>query len=265
MPKDSRPLITRARNLLLGTLPPDELALLTPFLREVTLTRGSVLHEPGALIEQVYLPHDAVVFQIAVMQRGEAVATAAVGWEGAVGSAVALERTHAISRTVVQLPGTAARMPASEFRSAALRSPVLRNFVAHCDAFQMEQLVQAGGCNAVHEVSARLSRLLLECADRVGNDFALTQEMLAQMLGVRRTTVTLVAKSFQAAGLVRYRHGQIEVVDRATLQASACECYKSLRQRARDLLHAGFDAEQAESPAAGVHRSHNLSSPLSVG
>jgi CRP-like cAMP-binding protein len=265
MSKESRFVIAGVRNLLLGALPPDVLALLSPTLREVMLKRGCVLHEPGALIEHVYFPHDALIFRIAVMQRGEAVAAAAIGWEGAVGTAVALERTHAISRAMVQLPGMAARMPASDFRAAALRSPVLRKLVARFDAFQMEQLVQVAGCNAVHDLSARLSRLLLECADRVGDDFELTQEVLAQMLGVRRTTVTLVAQSLQVAGLIRYRRGRIELVDRAALQASACECYQTLRQRARELLPAGVDCEQAESSAVAVHHSHSPSSLLSVG
>jgi CRP-like cAMP-binding protein len=217
----------------------EEPALLRPFLRDVVLPSGSALYEPGALIEHVYFLFDAVVCRLVVMQGGEAITAAVIGGEAALGTEVALGRAHAIGKTVVLLTGRAARMPASEFRSAAMKSSVLRDLAIGSDAFQMEQALQAAGCNAIHSVEQRLSRCLLECSDRAGNALSVTQETLAQMLGVRRTTVTLVAHSLLSSGTIKYRRANIEIVDRAALEASACGCYRVLRQRAESLLPHG--------------------------
>ena len=130
-------------------------------------------------------------------------------------------------------------MPASEFRSAAIKAQALRDLAIRCDAFQMEQALQAAGCNAVHSVEQRLSRCLLECSDRTGYALILTHETLAKILGVRRTTVTLVAQNLLSSGTIKYRRGNIEIVDRAALETSACRCYRVLRQRAESLLAHG--------------------------
>ena len=217
-------------NFLLSALSAEEPALLAPFLQDVVLPSGSALYDPGALIEHVYFPFDTVVCRLAVMQRGEAITAAVIGREAALGTEVALGRAHAIGKTAVLLTGRAARVPASEFRSAAMKSSLLRDLVIRCDALQVEQAVQAAGCNAVHNVEQRLSRSLLECSDRAGNALSVTQETLAQMLGVRRTTITLVAHSLLSSGAIKYRRGNIEIVDRAALEASACGCYRLLRQ-----------------------------------
>jgi len=225
-----------SRNLVLGALSSSEMALLLPTLLDVSLKSGAVLYEAGAPIDNVYFPYDALISRLAVMQGGEAVSTHVIGWEGAVGTAVALEQPRAIIKTVVQLAGTAACMPAGEFRSAALKSPNLCELARRCDSFQTEQALQAAGCNAVHRVEQRLPRCLLECSDRVGDEFVLTQEALAQMLGVQRTTVTIAARDLQSAGVIAYRRGQIRIVNRAALEASACECYQTLRKRAVSFL-----------------------------
>jgi CRP-like cAMP-binding protein len=220
------------RNLVLGALSSGEVSSLLPTLRHVSLQSGRVLYDAGALIDTVYFPHDALISRLAVMRGGETVSVQVIGWEAAVGTAVALEQPRAIIKTVVQLAGTAACVPAREFRSAALKSPNLSELVRRCDSFQTEQVLQAAACNAVHKVEQRLPRCLLECSDRVGDEFVLTQQALAQMLGVRRTTVTIMAHSLLSAGAIAYRRGQIRIINRAALEASACECYLTLRKRA---------------------------------
>src|SRR5579871_4053511 len=140
-----RLMLDGSRNLVLGALSSSEMALLLPTLLDVSLKSGAVLYEAGAPIDNVYFPYDALISRLAVMQGGEAVSTHVIGWEGAVGTAVALEQPRAIIKTVVQLAGTAACMPAGEFRSAALKSPNLCELARHCDSFQTEQALQAAG------------------------------------------------------------------------------------------------------------------------
>ena len=228
-------------NRLLAALPPAELSALTPFLREVSLCRGTVLHEPGDLIAEVYFPHDAVISMVGIMQNGASVETAMIGHEAALGLGAALTSRRAVTRAVVQLPGRAARMGAAEFNQAALASAVLRELAGRANDLLIAQLQQSVACNALHDTEARLCRCLLEYSDRAGDALALTQDFLAQTLGVRRTTVTLIAQILQNAGVIRYRRGVIQIVDRPALEAAACECYRTIRQRSNALLLASQD------------------------
>jgi CRP-like cAMP-binding protein len=223
-------------NLLLAALPPAELALLAPALRDVALVRGTVLYEPGDLIEDVYFPHDALISLTTAMRDGESIETAAVGRESALGMTLALDPSRSSSRVIVQVAGTAARIRAAEFAATAARSAALRDLVSRCSELLIAQLQQSVACNALHDTQARLSRFLLEYNDRAGDDMAVTQEFLAQTLGVRRTTVTVIAQILQSAGMIRYRRGIIRIVDRPALEHSACECYHAIRQRSRQLL-----------------------------
>jgi CRP-like cAMP-binding protein len=225
-------------NRLLAALPPAELSALTPFLREVSLCRGTVLHEPGDLIAEVYFPHDAVISMVGIMQNGASVETAMIGHEAALGLGAALTSRRAVTRAVVQLPGRAARMGAAEFNQAALASAVLRELAGRANDLLIAQLQQSVACNALHSAEARLCRRLLEYSDRADGELALTQDALAQAISVRRTTVTIIAQILQDAGAIRYRRGVIQVLDRALLEKSSCECYQSLRRQADDLhLH----------------------------
>jgi CRP-like cAMP-binding protein len=226
----------RSSNRLLASLPAADLALLAPF-RESLLPRGMVLQEPGRPIEHVYFPLGGMISLIMRMQGGETVEIVPIGREGALGTGVALGSGRALVTAIVQLPGMVARIPAAQFQEAASRSSAVRQLATCCNELLIANMQQSVACSTLHDAEARLSRCLLQTADRIGGDLVpLTQDVLAQMLGVRRTTVTIVARLLQSAGLIRYRRGQIQLVDRAALEKGACECYRSIRELTDRLL-----------------------------
>jgi CRP-like cAMP-binding protein len=204
---------TGRRNLLLASLPAKDFALLAPQLKDIVLEQGAVLQEQGERIDQVYFPHDGIVSLLAVMRQGDAIETATIGYEGAVGSFAGLGMRRAHTRAVVQVRGSASRIAASRFRKVAEESEAVCRIVVRYGEMLLIQVQQTAACNALHPVEGRLSRWLLQTRDRIeSNTIKLTQEFLSQMLGVRRTTV--VANMLQQADLIRYHRGQIEIVDR---------------------------------------------------
>jgi CRP-like cAMP-binding protein len=218
-------------NRLLAALPPNDLSLLAPNLKEITLERGQILQEQGNRVDQVYFPLSGIISLLAVMRQGDAIETATVGREGAVGSLAGLGPRRSHTRAVVQVAGTALRIAAPRFRRVAERSQAVRDIIVRYGEVLLIQVQQTAACNALHDVEERLSRWLLQARDRVDeNTILLTHEFLSQMLGVRRPTVTVVARMLQADGLIRYHRGQIEIVDRRGLEARACECYHRIRQ-----------------------------------
>jgi CRP-like cAMP-binding protein len=222
------------RNHLLLSLPVAEYALLEPHMKDIPLKQGTILSEQGENIEHVYFPHSGMVSVVIVLADGEkAVETATVGREGAIGAVAGLGPRRATARAIVQVAGTGSRIPSRQFQAAVRQSPLLRDFVVRYQEMLLHQAQQSTACNALHEARPRLCRWLLQTHDRVDSDvIALTQEFLAQMLGVRRTTVTELARGLQKKGLVRYKRGKIEVLDRDGLEECACECYRALRGQA---------------------------------
>lgn len=232
-----------ARNHLLSTLPPEEYARLEPFLKEYPLKQGTILNEQGETIDHVFFPHSGMVSIVIVLADGEkSVETATVGREGAVGAVAGLGQRRATARAIVQVAGNAARIPARALQNAVRESPVLRDFVVRYQEMLLHQAQQSTACNALHDARMRLCRWLLQTHDRLDTDVvALTQEFLAQMLGVRRTTVTELARGLQKKGLVRYKRGKIEILDRDGLEDCACECYASLREQADQYFPRGLN------------------------
>jgi CRP-like cAMP-binding protein len=224
------PAEAEARNRLLDLLPQDEFSQLAPHLTEILLEKGSVLQEPGEAVGYVYFPHAGMISVPAVMPEGETVETMTIGREGGVGLTSGIGSQTALNRATVQLPGRAAQVPAPRWAALAQRSQAVRDLIVHYNDVQLAQVQQSVACNALHGVEARLCRRLLEARDRVGNDtLPLTQEFLAEMLGVRRTTVTIVARTLQSAGFVHYRRGVVHLRDVAALEGAACECYRVVR------------------------------------
>jgi CRP-like cAMP-binding protein len=225
------------RNSLLEALPAEERRALAPHLETVHLARGTVLAEAGDALGHVYFPYDGVVSGTLTMRDGDTAEIATVGREGMVGIGVALGHAEAITRNVVQVAGEAARLPVAELEAALARSPAVR---ALCLSYVMAllfQVIQSSACNALHPTEQRFCRWLLLLHDRIGGGtLRLTQEFLAEMLGVYRPTVTLVARNLQAAGLIRYRRGVVEVLDRAGLEEVSCECYRAVRAQYERLL-----------------------------
>lgn len=206
-------------------------------MTQMELERGRLLYDPGDPIEYVYFPHDGVISQMTLMENGAAIENATIGPEGALGLMAAVAPRQALSRAIVQTPLKAGRIPAERLHMVWNRSPELRRWVhLHSEALY-GHAIQLVACNALHSVEERFCRWLLTCHDRISTDrIDLTQEFLADMLGVQRTTVTAIARSLQTRGLIRYRRGVIEIVDRGGLQSQTCECYGVIRNTYRRLL-----------------------------
>jgi CRP-like cAMP-binding protein len=217
-------------NRFLAALPPHDFSLLAPHLRMIALERGTMLHDVGEDLEHVYFPHTGMVSLVAVMQSGATVETATIGRGGVIGASAALGARWTFGRAIVQLPATAAWLAASQFHAVANESQAIRHLVVRYNDLLFAQVQQSVACNALHALEARLCRWLLQTHDCVDGDaIPLTQEFLGQMLGVRRTTVTIAARLLQSAGLIRYRRGLIHIVDRRGLEEIACECYAVVR------------------------------------
>lgn len=229
-------------NRLLNALGPEDHGLLTPFMTVVDLEKGRLLYDPGDEIDTVYFPHNTVVSLMTLMRNGAAIESATIGREGALGLMAAAAPRQSLSRAIIQVGGRASRISAAHLHQAWTRSAQLRALVdRHTDALY-GHAIQSVACNALHSVEARFCRWLLSCHDRIDNNtVSLTQEFLADMLGVQRTTVTAVAGALQAKGLIRYRRGVVDILDRAGLEAMACECYGAVRRTYERLLPVPFD------------------------
>jgi CRP-like cAMP-binding protein len=225
-------------NRILRQLSADELKSVQPWLTPVQLRSSTVLHEPGKTIEQIYFPLSGMISLLSVMQSGEQIEIGIVGADGLVGGGAAIDGRF-VGQLTVQLDGTAVRMPKAQFVEAYLRHPRLRNLVDRYQAILLMQAQQNAACHALHSVRNRLCRWLLQSQDMIGrDDFTLTQEFLSHMLGVRRTTVSVEAHAVQEAGLIRYRRGNIKIVDRDGLEDCACECYSVIRDETDRLMGA---------------------------
>ena len=213
-------------NRLLARVGKQEFSGLAAHLEDVTLRQKQVLYEPGQPIEYVYFPAGGVVSLLTVMRDGTGIETATVGNEGMVGTPVVLgaESTH--NKAICQIPGNAKRMPAKALAEVIEHAPPLRRLLGRYVQGQTIQFTQGVACNALHSVEQRCAKWLLMSHDRVEGDwFPLTQQFLAQMLAVRRASVTKSAGKLQKAGVIAYSHGKVTVLDRKGLEAAACECY----------------------------------------
>jgi len=223
----------RGGNRLLSALSTKAFGALKSNLKRVSLKQGYVLQEPGDKINYLYFPHVGMISLLAVMKNGKAIETATVGREGAVGIMSAMSRQCAFCRVVVQTPVEASRIATAHFQKALASSVEIRNTAVRYVETLMAQVQQTAACNALHEIDARLCRWLLQTHDRTDGDIIpLTQEFLSEMLGVTRTTVTLVARQLQKAGAISYRRGKIEIINRRALERRACECYEVIRKLA---------------------------------
>jgi CRP-like cAMP-binding protein len=225
-------------NRLLSTFAPADRALIEDSAVAVTLARGEVLFEPGADIPATHFPSAGTVVAIVVgLIDGRTVEVATIGKEGAVGGIVSGGKAPAYARAVVQIPGRALKVDLKALETVKARSPHVRDLFARYSDALLAQVMQSVACNAFHPLEARCCRWLLTAHDRAGgDDIPLTQEYLAEMLGVQRTTVSTVARALQDQGLIRYRRGTIQVLDRAAIEARACECYENVERHFREVL-----------------------------
>ena len=216
-------------NKLLASLPRDHFDRLLPHLSTISLQQGIVLCEAGDEVDQIYFPHDGMLSLLAVLRDGKAIETATVGREGVVGAMAGLGLYKSLVRVVVQMPLTGSKIAAPHFRTAVAGSETIRNLCIRYNEVLLSQARVTAACNALHPIEARFCRWLLQSADRSASDtVALTQEFLAEMLGVRRTSVTEVASRVQNAGVITYSRGVIKILDRPALMRMSCECYETL-------------------------------------
>jgi CRP-like cAMP-binding protein len=224
-------------NLFLAALPPKELSLLEPALRLVEYPRGTVLSDAGQQIDDVLFIERGMVSLLTSMSNGASIENATLGRESIVGVLGALGAHRVTTRAIVQIPVTGWRIRAADFRAATDKSRHLRELVLRSAELLLAQVQQTAACNALHSAERRLCRWILQARDRVDSDtIQLTQDFLAQMLAVRRPTVTLIAQGLQSAGLISYRRGRIEILDRAGLERQACECLNAIRTKTRRIL-----------------------------
>ncbi len=226
------------RNFLLSSLNSEDLAALSQGLTEVHLGRADVIFEPDRPVEAIYFPGSACLSIITLMKDGTAVEAATVGRESAAGLMDAITNQPAHMRTFAQIPGSALKLSAATYRAQMARSPsLLALTLKHIRATAM-QAEQGVACNIAHDVHGRLARWLLMTQDRTGSAaFDLTQEYMAVMTGVQRSTVSTVAASFKKAGIIDYTRGAVSVLDRPALERRACECYAVVGGAFEQLRH----------------------------
>jgi CRP-like cAMP-binding protein len=239
VPSANRPPPTGNPNLLLAALPADEYKRIAQSLDTVPLKLKAVIHRAGDPIAHVYFPGGGFCSILTVLKDGGMVEVATIGREGMVGVSAVLDGNRVSSTSIVQgETETCYRMTADAFRREMDRRGVFYELLTHYAQALVGFIMQSTACNAVHSVEKRLARWLLMARDRMGsNEFPLTQEFVAMMLGASRPTVTVVAGTLQKAGLITYHRGLVKIVDGGKLEAASCECYRT----ATDLLNGVTD------------------------
>jgi hypothetical protein len=221
--------MSHSTNKILASLPENERRVLQPLLSSGLLNQHHVIVDVRATITTVVFPFDAVVSLVIPLISGEVVETAMVGHDGVIGAGAVLNGRVSLNRAIVQLGGGGQHCEVNALRGVLSKCPVLHSLFARHEQVLFAHAQQSAACNATHDLESRLARWLLRARDLHGSDeLHLTQEYLAEMLGVRRTSVSLVAHTLQNAGVLRYKRGNIHVTDVEALKEIACECYEAV-------------------------------------
>lgn len=225
------------KNRLLATLPAEEYERLVPHLELVSLPLNQIIYQLGEPIEYVYFPHHAIISLLSVLEDGSTVEAGLVGNDGMVGLPVILGGNKTSNQALVQVAGNGMRMKAELLNSEFKRGGALQSLLLRYTQALLTQVSQGVACNRLHTIEERLARWLLTVQDRVESDqFPLTQEFIAQMLGTRRSGVTVAAGTLSKAGTIRYSRGKITIVNQGDLEAIACECYGIIKAEFNRLL-----------------------------
>jgi len=220
------------RNRILSALPSDVLERLAPHMRRILLHQGDTLQEAGAMIERVYFVEKGLTSLLVEARDGFEVEASVIGAEGMVGATCVLNDQPAFHRTVVQIPGSAYMLPISVLCEELARHGALENTLHTYLRLMLSQVSQSVLCNRIHTVEERLSRWLLIVRDSVGSDeFDLTHEFIARMLGVRRSGVTIAMGILQQSGLIESTRGHVSILDGEKIESSACECYGAIHKQ----------------------------------
>ncbi|WP_375510203.1 Crp/Fnr family transcriptional regulator [uncultured Nostoc sp.] len=224
-------------NKLLAALPASEYQRLVPHLKLVSLELHQILYEAGEPIAQVYFPEKSMVSIVTIMEDGSTAEVGIVSSEGMVGIPVILGNRITTTTSFVQVSGAAMQMNADVLRAEFNRGGAIQNLLLCYVQAIYSELAQAAACNRLHTLDERLARWLLTVSDRVeSEDFLLTQEFISQMLGVRRSGVTVAASTLSQAGMISYKRGHITILNREDLEATSCECYRVIQNEFARLL-----------------------------
>lgn len=232
-----RPLQAAVHNRILAALPPAEFALLADHLTRVELALGESLHRAGDVISTVFFVESGFISALTMLSDGQPLEIGLIGAEGVAGVSVVLGAKHSYSETMCQTGGGAYRISTAALKEVIADAPHLRDLLLRYTHVFHVQVAQTAACNAHHELGQRLARWLLAAHDRSGvAELSLTQDLIAVMLGVRRSTVSIAAGTLQRAGVIRYHHGRITITDRVGLENAACECYEAVASEYRSLF-----------------------------
>jgi CRP-like cAMP-binding protein len=219
-------------NRLLGAMETSSRKRIDPHLEAINLNHGFVVCEAGGTLRHAYFPEGSVLSLLTVLENGSAIETANIGREGAFGLFAAMYSRSSFNRCLVQLKGGMVRCPIELLQAEFERSNHTRDLFVSYSETLLSQVQQTVACNAMHSIEQRICRWLLMMHDRAeGEILAYTHEFLSHMMGANRKSVTLAAQSMQAAGLISYSRGQIQVLDRPGLEKAACECYAIVKAR----------------------------------
>src|SRR3954470_16760848 len=231
------PYSTNSPNHFLRSLSAPDRELILPYLKPLDLPLHTVFFKSEETIEQVYFPLSGIVSLVVGLSSGQFVEAGMLGWNGVIGAGAALDGQIAYNTAISQAAGAGTVIEAAVLKRLAKESETIRFALVRQEHVLSAQTQQVAACNALHELEERLCRWLLQSRDLLDSDtLPLTQEFLAQMLGVQRSSVTLVARKLQEVGLIRYRRGRIQVLDVEGLQDSCCECYTAINRHFRQLV-----------------------------
>src|SRR5471032_2496816 len=239
-------------NRLLGAMEAASRKRIDAHLEPIELELGTVVCEAGGLLKHAYFPQGNVLSLLTVLENGSAIETANIGREGAFGLFAAMYSRVSFNRCLIQLEGAMVRCPIELLQAEFKNSEQVRDLFVSYSETQLSQVQQTVACNAMHTTEERMCRWLLMMHDRAeGEALPYTHEFLSHMLGANRKSVTLAAQSMQAAGLISYRRGKIQVVNRAGLEQASCECYAIVRERFEAFLTPPSTAVQGDTAGRG--------------
>ena len=222
---------------------------LRPHLRLVELEHGMVLAQSRQRLHQVYFPHSGIISCVVELENGSAIESGMIGNDGVFGASQALDGKLSLNKVMVQVPGQGTVVDADHLKAVALSSPNFLKLLITHESFFLGQVQQTTACNAMHSVEQRMCKWLVRMFDLAGSELPLTQEFLAQMMGVRRTSVTGVASQLQKEGLISYRRGKVSILNMELVQKRACECHHAVRDHYTELF-GGIEGVSSPSHSA---------------
>src|SRR4051795_5200111 len=238
------------QNFLLNRLEPAVLAQILPHLSLVDLQHGHVLAETHQRVERVYFPHSGIISCVVELLGGGAIETGMIGNDGEFGATQALDHKVSLNHVVIQIAGVASVISSDRIREIANELPSFRGLLVKYEQFFLAQVQQTAACNAVHDVHTRTCKWLLRMHQLAGDDLRVTQEFLAQMMGVRRTSITEAAIALQKAGLISYVRGHVHIEDIGRVQSQPCECHEAVEAHFKKIFGPSLSATPPARTAA---------------